>query len=80
MNLSSQPYDLFLGSQWVLMEEKGANEGMLRQFSQKAESSWARRGSEIGQSFTILMLRFEMRPQHLLLYDKRMVIRLGDGL
>jgi hypothetical protein len=21
-----------------------------------------------------------MRPQHLLLYDKRMVIRLGDGL
>jgi hypothetical protein len=35
MNFSSQPSDLFLGSEWVLMEEEGANEGMLRQFSQK---------------------------------------------
>jgi hypothetical protein len=63
-----------------MMEEEGANEGMLRKFSQKEAISWARRGSEIGKSFTLLMLIFEMRPQHLLLYAKRMVIRLGDGL
>jgi hypothetical protein len=52
----------------------------LGNFSQKATISWARRGSEIGQSFTVLMLRCEMIDQHLLLYDKRMVIRLGDRL
>jgi hypothetical protein len=62
------------------MEEEGANEGMLRQFSQKVAISWARRGSEIRQSFIALMHRCEMGPQYLLLYDKMMVIRLGDGL
>jgi hypothetical protein len=46
MNFSSQPFDLFLGSEWVLMEEEGANEGMLRQFSQKETISLARKGSE----------------------------------
>ena len=62
------------------MEEEGANEGMLRQFTQKEAISWARRGSEIGQSFTVLMLRCEMRLQYLILYEKRMVIWLGDEL
>jgi hypothetical protein len=62
------------------MEEEGDNEGMLRKFSQKATISWARRGSEIGKSFIFLMLICEMRPQHLILYAKRMVIQLGDGL
>jgi hypothetical protein len=62
------------------MEEEGADEGMLRQYLTKGAKYWARKGSEIGKSFTVLMLGCEMRPQHLLLYDKRMVIRLGDGL
>jgi hypothetical protein len=42
--------------------------------------AWARKGSEIGQSFTVLVLGYEMRPQHLLLYHKRMVIQLSDRL
>ena len=62
------------------MEEEGADEGMLRQYLTTTTKSWARRGSEIGQNFTVLMLGCEMRPQNLLLYEKRMVIQLGDGL
>jgi hypothetical protein len=80
INFSSQPSDLFLGTGWVKWKEKGANEGMLRQFSQKGYNILGKEGSEIGQSFTILMLRYKMIPQHLLLYEKRMVIWLGDGL
>jgi hypothetical protein len=53
------------------------NNGILGNSHKRAAISWARRGSEIGQSFTILILRCKMRPQHLLLYDKRMVIQLG---
>jgi hypothetical protein len=57
-----------------------ANNGILGNSHKRAAISWARRGSEIGEIFTFLMIRCEMRPQKLLLYDKRMVIRLGDGL
>jgi hypothetical protein len=39
----------------------------------------ARRGCETGRVSLFLYL-LGMRPQNLLLYDKRMVIRLGDGL
>jgi hypothetical protein len=53
---------------------------MLCIFSQKATISWARRGSEIGKNFIVLIIRFEMRHQHLLLYDKMMAIRLGDKI
>jgi hypothetical protein len=56
------------------------NNGILGNSHKRAAISWARRGSEIGQSFTFFMLRCKMRPQHLLLYDKMMVIWLGDGL
>ena len=62
------------------MEEEGADEGMVRQYLTTTTKSWARRGSEIGHIFMVLMLRCEMRPQHLLLYKKRMVIWLGDGI
>jgi hypothetical protein len=47
MNFFSRPSNIFLGSEWILMEEQGANDGMLRKFSQKATISWERRGSEI---------------------------------
>ena len=57
-----------------------ANNGILGNSHKRATISWARRGSEIGKNFTFLMLRCKMGPQHLLLYDKRMVIWLGDGL
>jgi hypothetical protein len=41
---SSQPFDLFLGSEWVMMEEEGANGGMLRQFSQKGYNNLGKEG------------------------------------
>ena len=63
------------GMDWV--EEKGLNEGMLRKLLTKDWKCLGKEGSEIGQSFTFLMLGCEMRPKHLLLYDKMMVIRLG---
>jgi hypothetical protein len=56
------------------MEEEGVDEGMLRQYLTKIAKSCTRRGSEIGQSFIVLMLGCEMRPQHLLLYHKRIII------
>jgi hypothetical protein len=49
------------------MEEEGADEGMLRQYLTTTTKSWARRGSEIGKNFTVLMLGCEMRPRHLIL-------------
>jgi hypothetical protein len=49
------------------MEEEGVDEGMLRQYLTTTTKSWARRGSEIGQNFTVLMLGCEMRPRHLIL-------------
>jgi hypothetical protein len=56
------------------------NNRILANCHKRVAISWARRGSEIRQSFTVLMIRSKMRPKHLLLYDKMMVIRLGDGL
>jgi hypothetical protein len=44
------------------MEEEGVDEGMLRQYLTKGSNILGKEGSEIGQSFTILMLRCEMRP------------------
>jgi hypothetical protein len=66
--------------EWVEWRNKGLMRECRGNISQKGEISWARRGSEIGQSFIVLRLSFEMRPQHLLLYAKRMVIQLGDGI
>jgi hypothetical protein len=80
MKFFSQPSDHFYGREWVKWRKKGLMRECYGNFSQKAAISWTRRGSETGQSFTVLMLSLEMRPQNLLLYAKRMVIRLGDGL
>jgi hypothetical protein len=44
VSLSSQPSDLFLGSEWALMEEEWANGGMLRQFSQKGCNNLGKEG------------------------------------
>ena len=56
------------------------NWGMLRQFSQKGWNNLAKEGMGNMNSFIVLMSRCGMRLQHLLLYDKRMVIQLGDEL
>jgi hypothetical protein len=57
------------------------NWGILRQLSQKRVAiTWGKEGMGNGKGFTIIMSRCGMRPKKLLLYDKRMVIRLGDGL
>jgi hypothetical protein len=40
----------------------------------------ARGESEMGRVSLVAMFLLGMRPQHLFLYDKNMVIRLGDGL
>ena len=61
------------------MVEEWVDEVMLRQYFTKV-SKILGKGSEIGQSFTVLMLGCEMRPQHLLLHEKMMVIRSGDSL
>jgi hypothetical protein len=68
--------------EWVLMEEKGKNGDSDEILTTRLQMLGARRGCEMvsGKSFTVLMLMYGMRPQHLLLYGKRMVIRLGDGL
>jgi hypothetical protein len=42
--------------------------------------TWAKKGKGFWQSFLILLLVFQMRPQDLFLYEKKMVIRFGDGL
>jgi hypothetical protein len=62
------------------MGEKGLERECRGSNSQKATNSWARKEREFGQSFTILMLDYGMRPQDLLLYHERIVIQLGDGL
>jgi hypothetical protein len=53
---------------------------MLRQELKKGCKYLGKEGKGFGKSFTILMLDVGMRPQDLLLYDKRIVIRFGDGL
>jgi hypothetical protein len=53
---------------------------MLRPKPRKGCKSWARKGKGFWQSFLDLFLGIEMRPQYLLLYEKNMVIRFGDGL
>jgi hypothetical protein len=49
------------------MEEERADDEMLRQYLTTTTKSWARRGSEIGKNFTLLMLGCEMRPRNLIL-------------
>jgi hypothetical protein len=54
--------------------------GMLRPKLRKDAKLGLERGRDFGKSFLILLLGIEMRPQDLLLYEKNMVIRFGDGL
>jgi hypothetical protein len=80
IGLFSQSSDHLNGREWTEWKKKGLKREYRSNILQKVEKAWARKGSEIGQSFTFIMLRSEMRPQKILLYDTRMVIRLGDEL
>ena len=57
--------------EWVLMKEKGRNEEFWGNSHNKAANAWGKEGMWNGHSFTVLMLRCGMRPQHLILYGKR---------
>jgi hypothetical protein len=62
------------------MRKKGKNKEFWLKTHNVAANSWGKGGKKNGQSFTIAMFLPGMRPQHLFLYAKKMVIRLGDGL
>jgi hypothetical protein len=55
-NLSSQPSDLFLGSEWVLMEEEGIMGKCRGNSHKRATITWARRGCEMGRVSLFLSL------------------------
>jgi hypothetical protein len=80
MNFFSKPSNLFYGREWVKWRKKGLIKECRGNFSQKETISWARRGSEIRQIFSVNMARLEMIPQDILLYAKRMVIWLGEKI
>jgi hypothetical protein len=61
-------------------EEKRKEWGILVQTHNVAANSWGKGGLGNGQSFTTFMPSLRMGPQHLILYAKKIVIRLGDGL
>ena len=61
-------------------EEKWKNKEFWLKTHNVAANSWGKGGKWNGKSFTVAMIILGMRPQHLLLYDKSMVIRLGDKL
>jgi hypothetical protein len=79
IGLFSQYFDHLKGREWIGWKKKGLKREFRGNISQKVAKAWARKGSGIGNRFIVLMLGYEMKPQHLLLYEKRMVIRLGDG-
>jgi hypothetical protein len=62
------------------MRKKGKNREFWLKTHNVAANSWGKGGLGNGQSFTAFMLLLGMGPQHLLLYAKKIVIRLGDGL
>jgi hypothetical protein len=70
MNFFSQPFDLFYGREWVKWRKKGLMRECRGNFSKKATISWEMRGSEMGQSFVVLMIICEMRPQQLFYMKK----------
>jgi hypothetical protein len=61
-------------------EEKGKNRELWLKTHNVAANSWGKGGKQNGKSFNVSMFLLGMRPQHLFLYEKNMVIRLGDGL
>jgi hypothetical protein len=61
-------------------EERGQKWGILDQTHNVGANSWGKGGLGNEQSFTTFMLLLRMGPQNLLLYAKKIVIRLGDGL
>jgi hypothetical protein len=69
-----------LGKGKGLYKEKRIEEGMLRPNLRKGCKTWAMKGKGFWKSFFVLLLDLEMRPQDLLLYDKNIVNRFGDGL
>jgi hypothetical protein len=62
------------------MRKKGKNREFWLKTHNVVANSWGKGGLGNGQSFTSFMLLLGMGPQHLLLYAKKIVIRLGDGL
>ena len=62
------------------MRKKGKNREFWLKTHNVAANSWGKGGKQNGQSFTVAMFLPEMRPQNLLLYEKMMVIWLGDVL
>jgi hypothetical protein len=61
-------------------EEKGKNRGFRLKTHNEAAKFWGKGGKQNGHSFIVAMFLLGMRPQHLFLYEKNMVIRLGDKL
>jgi hypothetical protein len=61
-------------------EEKGERMEILAQTRNVVANSWGKEGLGNEQSFTAFMPLLRMGPQHLILYAKKIVIRLGDGL
>jgi hypothetical protein len=62
----------------LMNEENGKNREFWLKNHNVAANSWGK--GENFHCFTVIMILFGMRPQHLILYDKRMVFQLGDGI
>ena len=66
-----------------MMEEKGKkgkNEKFWCKSQKVAAIIWGKEGMWNGKSFIVIMFLFGKGTQHILLYEKMMVIQLGDGL
>ena len=64
----------------LMNKEKFKNREFWLKTHNVAANYWGTGGKLNGQSFIGLILRFGIRPQHLLLYEKRLFIWLGDGI